>query len=159
MRVGLNTVDLLSKLGNMVTNNESDLFHGIEGYMESLGFSTSDYSRGGIAGTATAQDPNSAKYITPHTWSLENLINMSADVFTQLAEQRWMFKYPPRLFKGEMGMNEKLQERYVKDIFARRQKEVAQQLSGDLTRAKVMGDAEQLGAITGEMSGINMLYA
>jgi hypothetical protein len=155
MRVGLNTVDLLSKLGNMVTNNESDLFHGIEGYMESLGFSTSDYSRGGIAGTATAQDPNSAKYITPHTWSLENLINMSADVFTQLAEQRWMFKYPPSLIKGKMGRDDKLQEKFVKDIFQKRQDQTSRELAG----ITVAQDGESVGSLLGEAHILNNLYA
>jgi hypothetical protein len=31
---------------------------------------------------------------------MENLLNLSADVFTQLAEQRWMFTHLPSLLRG-----------------------------------------------------------
>jgi hypothetical protein len=38
---------------------------------------------------------------------------MSADVFTQLAEQRWLFQYLPSLWKGnKLGFSEKAQSAF-----------------------------------------------
>jgi hypothetical protein len=35
---------------------------------------------------------------------MENLLNMGADTFTQLAEQRWIFNFAPALLKGRAGI-------------------------------------------------------
>ena len=93
MRVGINMAGLFGTLGNLVTGNSTDFFHGIEGYTQSLKTSQSDWVTGGIAGTEAVAPA--------HAWSLESMIGMAADVFTQLAEQRWMFTYPAKWIKGE----------------------------------------------------------
>jgi len=47
---------------------------------------------------------------------MENLLNLSADVFTQLAEQRWMFTHLPSLLKGnKLGFSKEAQEKFKKD--------------------------------------------
>jgi len=33
-----------------------------------------------------------------HPWGVENMLNLSSDVFTQLAEQRWIFRQLPKLY-------------------------------------------------------------
>ena len=38
---------------------------------------------------------------------MENLLNLGADTFTQLAEQRWIFKFVPALVKGRAGIDNK----------------------------------------------------
>lgn len=96
LRVGLNTVDLLAKFGKVFTGSDSPTLSALEGFTESLSFSTSDYSQG----SAEADIP-------AHAWSMENLLNMGADTFTQLAEQRWIFKFAPAIIKGRAGINNK----------------------------------------------------
>ena len=75
LRVGLNTIDLMAKLGKVFTGSDSPTLSALEGFSESLSFSTSDYAKG-----------SSEAEIPAHAWSMENLINMGADTFTQLAE-------------------------------------------------------------------------
>ena len=87
-RIGLNSMDLFSKIGKMVAGSDSPNLSAIEGFTASLGTSTSDYAQ-------------------EHLWSVENLLNMSADVFLQLAEQRWLFTHLPSLLKGnKLGFDE-----------------------------------------------------
>jgi hypothetical protein len=43
-RVGLNTVDLISKLGKVFTGSDSPTLSALEGFTKSMAFSTSDYS-------------------------------------------------------------------------------------------------------------------
>jgi len=93
--------DLATTAGKMMVGNDSSLLNNMDGYFSSLSFSSSDYARGGIAGT---EDD-----VKGHPWALENMLNMGADVFLQLAEQRWLFRYGAALFKGKEGaalMNE-----------------------------------------------------
>jgi len=80
-RVGLETVNLFTKVGKMIAGSESPALSSIEGFIKSTNLSTSDYGQ-------------------QHMWAMENILNMGADVFTQLAEQRWLFEYAPSLMKG-----------------------------------------------------------
>lgn len=95
-RVGLNTIDLVSKLGKVFTGSDSPTLSALEGFTKSLAFSTSDYSQG----STEAETP-------AHAWSMENLLNMGADTFTQLAEQRWIFNFAPAILKGRAGIQNK----------------------------------------------------
>lgn len=119
MRVGINVAGLLGTLGNVVTGNNSDFFHGLEGYTQSLKTSQSDWVTGGIAGTEAVAPA--------HAWALESMVNMAADVFTQLAEQRWLFKYPVKWIKGEemakIAMGEESSAAWVQAKKAERMKE------------------------------------
>ena len=93
LRVGLNTIDLMAKLGKVFTGSDSPTLSAIEGFTKSMSFSSSDYAQGSSEADAPA-----------HAWSMENLLNMGADVFTQLAEQRWIFNYAPAIIKGRAGL-------------------------------------------------------
>lgn len=93
-RVGLSSADLFAKMGKMTFGSDNELFSAIEGFSKATTMSTSDYGQ-------------------QHAWGIENLLNMSADVFTQLAEQRWLFKYLPSLLKGnKLGFSEKAQSAF-----------------------------------------------
>lgn len=105
-RVLLGASDLFAKVGKMTTGSDSPFLSYLEGLNKTFTQSTSDYSQGsqemGIQGNA---------------WSLENLLNLSADVFTQLAEQRWMFTHVPSLLKGnKLGFNKEAQEQFKNKI-------------------------------------------
>ena len=98
MRVGVNTVGLLGTLGNLLTGNSVSLFHGMEGFAQSMKSSQSDWVSGGTAGTEAAG-------VKGHAWSVESMLGIAGDVFTQLAEQRWLFQYPIKALKGEEAAN------------------------------------------------------
>ena len=86
-RVALELANFGSKLVKMfpfVDSNNKTL-SSIEGISKSLTFSSSDHAR-------------------DHAWSIENLLNMGADVFTQLAEQRWIFTTAPQFIRGNRSM-------------------------------------------------------
>lgn len=105
-RVGLETVNLFTKLGKIVAGSDSPKLSAIEGFIKSTDFSTSDYA-------------------SQHMWSVENLLNMSADVFTQLAEQRWLFEYAPSLMKGsKLGFSKEAQKKFTTDFQAKRLSEL-----------------------------------
>jgi len=76
-RVLLSSADLFAKVGKMLpgVGSESPLLSYLEGINAAATQSTSDWSRG-------SQELG----VEAHAWSLENLLNLSADVFTQLAE-------------------------------------------------------------------------
>lgn len=93
MRVGINMAGLMGTLGNLLTGDSVGAFHGLEGYTQSLKTSQSNWVTGGVSGTAETD--------TSHAWSLESMLGMAADVFTQLQEQRWLFKYPMQWIKGK----------------------------------------------------------
>ena len=106
-RVILSSADLFAKVGKMIPGigSESPILSYLEGLNAAATQSTSDWSRG-------SQEMG----MQAHAWSLENLLNLSADVFTQLAEQRWMFTHLPSLLKGnKLGFSKEAQEKFKKD--------------------------------------------
>ena len=106
-RVILSSADLFAKVGKMIPGigSDSPILSYLEGINAAATQSTSDWSRG-------SQEMG----IQPHAWSMENLLNLSADVFTQLAEQRWMFTHLPSLLKGsKLGFDKEAQEKFKKD--------------------------------------------
>ena len=91
-RVALNAADLFAKLGKMTLGTDqpsSDFFTRLEAFNQSTSFGQSAYSTGD-QGIGTVG----------HSWSLENLIGLASDVFTQLGEQRWLFTQFPSWYKG-----------------------------------------------------------
>ena len=106
-RVLLNSADLFAKVGKMIPGigSESPMLSYLEGLNAAATQSTSDQSRG-------SQEMG----MQAHAWSMENLLNLSADVFTQLAEQRWMFTHLPSLLKGnKLGFSKEAQEKFKKE--------------------------------------------
>lgn len=121
-RIGLNTVDLMAKLGKVFAGSDSPTLSAIEGFTKSLSFSTSDYAQG-----------SEEAEIPAHAWSLENLLNIGADTFTQLAEQRWIFQHIPALIKGKNIYDSKVEasmrKEAVEDYFKKSQKEITEAYS------------------------------
>lgn len=106
-RILLNSADLFAKVGKMIPGigSESPILSYLEGLNAAATQSTSDWSRG-------SQEMG----MQAHAWSMENLLNLSADVFTQLAEQRWMFTHLPSLLKGnKLGFSKEAQEKFKKE--------------------------------------------
>lgn len=106
-RVLLSSADLFAKVGKMIPGigSESPTLSYLEGLNAAFTQSTSDWSRG-------SQEMG----MQAHAWSMENLLNLSADVFTQLAEQRWMFTHLPSLLRGnKLGFSKEAQEKFKKD--------------------------------------------
>lgn len=80
-----------SVLGKMFLGSDNQFLSAVEGFTQSL-------------------EPTSSQYAQDHAWSIENLLNLTGDVFKQLYEQRWLFKYAPAILKGNLGMSEDLQK-------------------------------------------------
>jgi hypothetical protein len=105
-RIGLESVDLFSKLGKMTFGSDSPTLSALEGFSKSMELSSSDHAQ-------------------QHPWSLESILNLSADVFTQLAEQRWLFEYAPSLLKGnKLGFSKKAQVEFTDARKAKRLSEI-----------------------------------
>lgn len=132
-RVGLNTIDLMAKLGKVFTGSDSPTLSAIEGFTKSLAFSTSDYAQG--SGEAE---------IPAHAWSLENLLNISADTFTQLAEQRWIFQQIPALIKGKNIYDGKVQDAIRKDAIEDYVKKSNDELMQAYSKARSLTEATKI---------------
>lgn len=83
LSVATQTTGLLATLGKLVVGNENKTLNNIQGWAKSV------------------NRQNSTEYAQNNTWCAENFINMIGDTIGQLAEQRWIFKAGPVLFKGK----------------------------------------------------------
>ena len=144
-RVALNTVDMLSKLGKIFTGSENSTLSELEGFTKSLAFSSSDYAQG-----------SSEAGIDAHAWSFENMLNIGADTFTQLAEQRWIFKYVPSIIKGKAGWDQKAADDLVQSTIKKRNEEISGLLSQKYLTAK---QSDQMAKFVAELEGLNALQA
>lgn len=105
-RVVMNMGDLMAKASKIFTfDSDNATASKIEGMFQGLSFSTSDYS-------------------SEHTWSVENILNLGADVFTQLAEQRWIFKNIPKLYGKQDITNDLERQKFLQDARSTRYKEL-----------------------------------
>jgi hypothetical protein len=105
-RVALGFTDLTAKVGKMLLGENVKFLNNMEGFVASTNFSTSDAAQ-------------------QNAWSAENLIKMGSDVFTQLAEQRWIFTTIPAIATGKpigflekgnvLGWSEKGMNKFLKD--------------------------------------------
>lgn len=95
-RVLLSSADLFGKVGKMLpgVGSENPTLSWLEGLNKSFTMSTSDYGQ-------------------QHQWKMENMLSLAADVFTQLAEQRWIFKYGSTLINGKIGASTKAQQKFL----------------------------------------------
>ena len=96
-RIALETSKVLATLGKVFTGSDNKFLSSVEGFTKSL-------------------EPTTSEYGQNNTWSVENFINLAGDVFKQLYEQRWIFKYAPALFKGGDVMNESTQVKKLKEF-------------------------------------------
>lgn len=83
LSVATQTTGLLATLGKLVAGNDNKTLNNIQGWAK------------------TVNRQNSTEYAQNNTWCAENFINMIGDTIGQLAEQRWIFKAAPALFKGK----------------------------------------------------------
>lgn len=107
-RVTMNVADLMAKT-TKVFGLDTELASQVEGFTQGLSFSTSDYSG-------------------EHTWTAENILNLGADVFTQLAEQRWIFKEFPKLYGNKSIATDAERKQFLEEARNNRYKELLQKL-------------------------------
>lgn len=86
-RIGLSMAQLIPTVGKIFTGSDNSFLSKIEGINQAFSFSTSDTTKGSAEAGIEA-DP----------WTMETGLKLISDVFTQLAEQRWIFKYGTALF-------------------------------------------------------------
>ena len=123
-RMALSMSDLSGKIMKMTTGSDNSVASWLEGVNAAFTESTSDWARG------------SQEYgIEGHPWSLENLMNLGADVFTQLAEQRWVFKYGSALTSGKLGYSKEAQKAFKNEKMQEWMSKIGQEgkLTGDNT--------------------------
>lgn len=87
IRIGLSMAQLIPTVGKIFTGSDNSFLSKIEGINQAFSFSTSDTTKGSAEAGIEA-DP----------WTMETGLKLISDVFTQLAEQRWIFKYGTALF-------------------------------------------------------------
>ena len=81
-RVGLGLSEIMPTIGKIFLGSDNELMSQIEGWNKAFTFSTSDSTQGSEE-LGIEADP----------WTMETGLKLISDVFTQLAEQRFLFKY------------------------------------------------------------------
>ena len=119
-RVGLGMSQILPAVGKTFESltgidTKNSLFNRIEAWDKALTFSQSDYTQG-------SQTDDGKTLQDSHLWSWETGLKLIADVFTQLAEQRWMFEKSTSLFSGlnkEIVYSKEAQQKWMEDYVAK----------------------------------------
>lgn len=83
--LALQTAKLGATFGKLFTGNDNKVLSSIEGFVKSVQPSVSEESM-------------------EEMWTVENMLNLVGDVYTQLYQQRWLFQYGPALFTGGKAM-------------------------------------------------------
>lgn len=96
-RMALETTKVLATLGKVFTGSDNKFLSSVEGFTKSL-------------------EPTTSEYGQNNTWSMENFVNLAGDVFRQLYEQRWIFKYAPAIFRGENMATESAQMKKLEEF-------------------------------------------
>lgn len=79
--IAMSLSDVFNTGAKMILGSEVNTLNNIEGFIDSLQVSP-------------------AKTEAKSMWNLNNLIDLAGQVFLQLSQQRWIFKYAPVLFSG-----------------------------------------------------------
>lgn len=98
--IALETTKILATLGKVFSGSDNKFLSTVEGFTKSL-------------------EPTTSEYGQNNAWSMENFINLAGDVFKQMYEQRWIFKYVPALFKGENMATEAAQMKKLEEFQAK----------------------------------------
>lgn len=120
VRVGLGMSQILPSVGKTLesfigTDIGEPVFNRLEAWDKAFSFSQSDYTQG-------SQGANGDVLQDAHLWSAETGFKLIADVFTQLAEQRWMFEKSASLFSGlnkEVISSKEAQNKWIEDYIAK----------------------------------------
>ena len=108
--VVLNSLGLLNTGAKMVFGSDEQFLNGVEGFLESISLSAN-------------------KTQSKSAWTLNNFIDLGGEVFKQLAEQRWLFKYGSLLLKGGKG---KIDEKTLSDLQKNKFEKLNQKLDDEL---------------------------
>ena len=81
-RIGISMAEIMPAIGKVFLGSDNELMSQIEGWNKAFSFSTSDATQGSQE-LGIEADP----------WTMETGLKLISDVFTQLAEQRFLFKY------------------------------------------------------------------
>ena len=81
-RIGISMAEIMPTIGKIFLGSDNKLMSQIESWNKAFSFSTSDYTQGSEE-LGIEADP----------WTAETGLKLISDVFTQLAEQRFIFKY------------------------------------------------------------------
>lgn len=150
-RVGINTVELMAKMGKIFAGQDNPTLSKIEGFTKSLAFSQSDYAQGSTEANIPA-----------HAWSMENFLTLGADVFTQLAEQRWIFKYVPAIIKGRAGYSKEAEQEFLKKEIAKHAElnNLNSRIAQVMTNAgKSSSSLNRAAADIADIEALNIMYA
>lgn len=108
--VVLNSLGLLNTGAKMVFGSDEKFLNDVEGFLESISLSAN-------------------KTQSKSAWTLNNFIDLGGEVFKQLAEQRWLFKYGSLLLKGGKG---KIDEKTLADLQKDKLDKLNQKLDDEL---------------------------
>lgn len=122
-RVLLNIADLSAKTGKIFLGDDVPVLNLVEGISKSTDFSSSDYA-------------------VEHVWSAENILNLSADVFTQLAEQRWIFEKIPKMMGEKPIATIEERKNFIAEAENKRYGELLNRLKGNPSTIKEAMEAE-----------------
>lgn len=131
--VALNTADFVTMGAKMLAGSDNKTINNIEGFLESV---------------TLAPTKSDAKT----SWTLNNFIDLGGDVFKQLAQQRWIFKYGPIFLKGNNKLTEenlnKLRDKSLKALEASREARLSstglkKTLDGDMVNPKWISDYQK----------------
>ena len=149
-RVILETSDLLGKILKMATVESDNSFASwLEGFNQATTMSSSDFARG-----------SSELGIEAHPWHYENLLDLGANVFTQLAEQRWLFTHAPSLLSGtKLGFSEEAQKEFKNGVVQKLLNGVkkGEITGGDLIDIKTASMFEAQAVLDSKLKSINKL--
>lgn len=131
--IALNTAELATMGAKMLAGSDNETINNIEGFLESVTLAPT-------------------KSESKSSWTLNNFIDLGGDVFRQLAQQRWLFKYGPLFLKGNNKLTEenlnKLRDNSLKALEATRESRLAstglsKTLDGDVVNSKWIADYQK----------------
>lgn len=93
LRVGLGMTDIATKLAKMTFGDDINFLNKMEGAIKSTDFGTSTDTKGSLQ-----------QGIEANPWSFESIVRLAGQTFTQLAEQRALFKAVAGAKAGRMDI-------------------------------------------------------
>lgn len=100
----IQTAGLMGTIGRLISGNTSELSNNLEGWAKSM-----------------SRQEGRTDAAKKEMWTMEGFLNLAGDVLGQLAEQRAIFKYVPKLFNKGKGVDEetldKLKAQYIDEYF------------------------------------------
>lgn len=138
IRVAIALGQLAPKVTKAFVGTDNSTVNQLEAIGATLNTDMSDYAQGSTPGTAYKQ--------VAHPWGLESMLKMGADVFTQLAEQRFVFKYAPALVKGDsLAYDVKKQKAFEKAEALRIKQSIMGNLEQEGFQKHIIKQAEKYG--------------